>query len=496
MDLKCFAGDHHINNIFIMAEKIRVQFLKKTKIIATISNDNCEPEFLESLYWAGMNAVRLNTAHQTPGEALAVIKNIRAVTERVAILIDTKGPEIRTMPYDGEIGVKTGETLIVTGAKDVEMSPKCICVSYTDITKDVSVGNMLLVDDGEVELEIIENNGEQLVCEVKNDGVIKGRKSINVPSVKINLPSLTEKDIEFIRFAARNDIDFIAHSFVRNKEDVLAVQKILNEENSPIRIIAKIENSEGVANIDQILDHCYGIMVARGDLAIEVPAEQIPLLQKSLVQKCIECRKPVIIATQMLQSMITSPRPTRAEVSDVANACLDGTDAIMLSGETATGKYPLEAVKMMAKIAWEIGQGHETFIDAPYETSQIVTSYLAKAAIKASLRLQTKAIVADSISGKTIRSMAAYRGKSPIFAQCYSKPVVRQLALSYGIVPHFIEEDLKSHQFLDRTLSRLLKEERFGEDDLVTVLAGHFGPESGASYIEISTARNMLKRRS
>ena len=478
-----------------MSDKIKVQFLKKTKIIATISNNNCEPDFLARLYWAGMNAVRLNTAHQTPEEALVVINKIRTVSDRIAILIDTKGPEIRTTEYDGEVLVKTGDKLIVKGAKDEKMSSECICVSYNEITKDVSVGNMLLIDDGEVELEVIVNNGEHLICEVKNDGVIKGRKSVNVPSVKINLPSLTPKDIEFIRFAAKHDIDFIAHSFVRNKEDVLAVQKILDEENSSIRIISKIENREGIDNIDQILDHCYGIMVARGDLAIEVPTEQIPLLQKSLLKKCIEHRKPVIIATQMLQSMINSPRPTRAEVSDVANACFDGTDAIMLSGETAFGKYALESVQMMAKIAWEIGEGHETFIDAPYETSQKVTSYLAKAAIKASLRLQSKAIVADSISGNTIRSMAAYRGKNPIYAQCYAKHVVRQLALSYGIVPHFIEEDLTSHGFLKTTLSRLLKEGRFGDDDLVTVLAGHFGPESGPSYIEISTARNMLKRK-
>lgn len=477
-----------------MAAETKVQFLKKTKIIATISNHNCEPELIESLYWAGMNAVRLNTAHQTPEEALVVIRNIRAVSDRIAIIIDTKGPEIRTTASDQDILAKTGDRLKVKGGKDKKTSSECIYVSYQGIADDVAVGNMLLIDDGEVELEVVENRGDHLICEVKNDGVIKGRKSVNVPSVKIKLPSLTPKDIEFIRFGARQDVDFIAHSFVRSKDDVLAVQKILDEENSPIGIIAKIENSEGVDNFDQILDHCYGAMVARGDLAIEVPAEQIPLLQKRLVRKCIERRKPVIIATQMLQSMINSPRPTRAEVSDVANACFDGTDAIMLSGETAHGKYPLESLQMMAKVAWEISQGHETFIDTPYESGQIVTSYLAKAAIKASLRLQTKAIVADSISGRTIRSMAAYRGKNPIFAQCYSRRVVRQLALSYGIVPYFIEEET-SHEFLNVTLLRLLKEGRFGEDDLITVLAGHFGPESGASYIEICTPRNILKRR-
>jgi len=468
--------------------------MKKTKIIATISNTNCEPDFLQKLYKAGMDIVRMNTAHQTTEEAQTVIKNIRAVSPRIAILVDTKGPEIRTTEAIADIVVKTGETIIVKGAKDEKTSDKCICVSYDDIAKDVAVGNMLLIDDGEVELEVMENNGDFLKCEVKNDGMIQGRKSINLPSVKINLPSLTSKDINFIRFAAQNKIDFIAHSFVRHKEDAIAVQKVLDEENSPIKIIAKIENREGVDNIDEILEHCYGIMVARGDLAIEIPAEKIPLIQKSLVRKCVERRKPVIIATQMLQSMVNSPRPTRAEVSDVGNACLDGTDAVMLSGETAYGKYPLEAVQMMTKIALEIEQGHGSFIDVPYESGHKVTSYLAKSAIKASMRLDAGAIVADSISGNTIRSMAAYRGEKPIFAQCYSKRVVRELMLSYGIIPHFIERDLNTHEFLSFTLSRLLKRGSFSEEDLIIVLAGNFGPETGASSIDISTLKNMMKR--
>jgi pyruvate kinase len=468
--------------------------MKKTKIIATISNHNCEPEFLQKLYNAGMDVVRMNTAHQTTEDALAVVQNIRAVSPRIAILVDTKGPEIRTTEAAEDVKVKTGEIINVKGAKDEKMSGECICVSYNDIAKDVVVGNTFLIDDGEVELEIIEKNSELLRCEVKNDGVIRGRKSINVPSVKIKLPSLTSKDIDFIRFAARNDIDFIAHSFVRNKEDVRAVQKVLDEENSPTKIIAKIENREGVDNIDEILDHCYGIMVARGDLAIEIPAEKIPLIQKKLVRKSVERRKPVIIATQMLQSMISAPRPTRAEVSDVGNACMEGTDAVMLSGETAYGKYPLEAVQMMSKIALEIEKGYDTFIDVPYESGHKVASYLAKSAIKASMRLNAGAIVADSISGNTIRSMSAYRGQKPIFAQCYSQRVVRELMLSYGIVPHYIENDLNTHEFLSFTLSRLVKRGNFCEEDLIIVLAGHFGPETGASYIDISTIKNMMKR--
>lgn len=467
--------------------------MKKTKIIATISNDNCEPEFLRKLYKAGMDVVRMNTAHQTPEEAMTVVKNIRAVSDRIAILIDTKGPEIRTNEAIEDVPVKTGDRLIVRGLKTEKMGKECIYVSYENITKDVSIDDTLLIDDGEVELKVIDNEDEKLVCEATNDGVIKGRKSVNVPSVPIELPSLTEKDVEFIRFAARNDITFIAHSFVRNKEDVIAVQKVLDEENSPAKIIAKIENREGVDNIDEILCHCFGIMVARGDLAIEIPAHKIPLIQKRLVRKCIEQRKPVIIATQMLQSMITSPRPTRAEVSDVANACLDGTDAIMLSGETAYGKYPLESVEMMTSIAKEIEEGHETFIDTSYELKQKVTSYLSKAAIKASMRLNTKAIIADTISGKTIRSMAAYRGKNPIFAQCYSHRVVRELMLSYGIVPHYQKGEV-SHNFLPFTLSRMSEKGNYAENDLIVVLAGNYGPEFGASYIDIGTIGNMLKK--
>jgi pyruvate kinase len=367
-------------------------------------------------------------------------------------------------------------------------------VNYDGFAGDLNVDDHLLIDDGDVALKVIHKDDGALTCEVMNDGDIKGRKGVNVPCVKINLPSLSAKDEEFVRFAADREIDFIAHSFVRNKEDVLAVQKILDEKRSPIKIIAKIENQMGVDNIDEILDHAYAVMVARGDLAIEIPAERIPLIQKRIVRKCIERRKPVIIATQMLQSMINSPRPTRAEVSDVGNACLDGTDAIMLSGETASGKYPLEAVQVMTRVALEIESGHDTFNDIPYESDYSVTSYLAKAAVKASMRLHTQALIADTISGKTILSLAAYRGKNPIYAQCYSKRVVRELALSYGVCAHYIQQDLTSHEFLRTSLTHLIGEGRFSEESLITVLAGHFGSDNGASYIEISSAKNMLQR--
>ena len=468
--------------------------IKKTKIIATISNTRCAPEFLAGLHEAGMDVVRLNTAHQTPEEALAVIRNVRAVSDRIAIMVDTKGPEIRTTQTSEEIPVKTGEIICVRGAKDELSCRQCVCVTYDGLIDDLKLSDRLLIDDGEIELLVVEKDATVLKCQVRNDGFIRGRKGVNIPSAQIRLPSLTAKDEAFVRFAAEHDLDFIAHSFVRNKEDVMTVQKILDETKSPIKIIAKIENQEGVDHIDEILDHAYGVMIARGDLAIEIPAERIPLIQKRLVRKCIERRKPVIIATQMLQSMVKSPRPTRAEISDVGNACLDGTDAIMLSGETAYGHYPLEAVQVMTRVALEIEAGHDTFNDIPYEADNTVTSYLAKAAVKASMRLKTEALVADTITGRTILSLSAYRGKNPVFAQCYSLRTMRQLALSYGVVAHYTPQDLSSHEFLQTTLTRLMAEGYFARESLITVLAGHFGSECGATYIEICPAGNMLKR--
>lgn len=470
--------------------------MKKTKIIATISNNMCDIPLLEQMFAAGMNVVRLNTAHQTPEQALHVVNNVRAVSDRIALMIDTKGPEIRITRVENEIPVKSGDRLCIKGDKDKLSTSDCLYVTYGDIADDVSPGDRILIDDGDIELCVIDKKDDVLTCEIKNDGIIKSRKGINLPSVKIkNLPSLSEKDKTFVEFAADQDIDFIAHSFVRKKEDVIAIQEILDAKKSPVKIIAKIENQEGVDNIDEILDHCFGVMVARGDLAIEIPAERIPIIQKKLVRKCIDRRKPVIIATQMLQSMIISPRPTRAEVSDVANACLDHTDAIMLSGETAFGKYPLEAIKMMTKIAAEVESSLSTFIDTSYESENDVTGYLSKAAVKSALRLDTKALIADSISGKTILSLAAYRGENMIYAFCYSKRVMRELALTFGVRSYFMKRDLTSHEFLEDALTRLLSENRFKENDLITVLAGNFGSDNGASYVEISTAKNLLERK-
>ena len=471
------------------------KMLKRTKIVATISDKNCSEELICSLYEAGMNVVRLNTAHQSFEDSLKVIHTVRTVSDKIALLIDTKGPEIRTTASDTEIRVVCGDKIKMKGDPNGLTNSDCICVSYPDFVKDVPVGSKIMIDDGDLELQVIEKQDDVLVCQVHNDGFIQGKKSVNIPSVHIKLPAMTEKDKSYIEFAIKEEIDFIAHSFVRRKEDVLAVQEILDKHNSRIKIISKIENQEGVDNIDEIIEHSYGIMIARGDLAIEVPKEKIPSIQKMIISKCIEARKPVITATQMLHSMIKNPRPTRAEVSDVANAIYDGTDAVMLSGETAYGKYPLESVRTMTEIAIEVEKNKCPFIEMQAKVlNNEISAYLGKSAVKAAFRLDAKALVADSASGRTIRNVAGFRGIKPVFALCYNHRVMRELALSYGVMAEFMEPRLTTDEFLQHGLAQCLDKNYLDIDDRIVVLAGSFGRFKGASFIEISTVRNLLTR--
>ena len=342
-------------------------------------------------------------AHQTHEDTLKVIRNVREVSERIALLLDTKGPEIRTTKATEPIPVKFGDIVNIKGDEEGITTKDCIYVNFKNFVADVPVNSTILIDDGDIELKAIEKVGETLRCEVRNNGSINGKKSVNIPSVHVTLPALSQKDVEYIHFAIDNNLDFIAHSFVRNKEDVLAVQKILDERESDIKIIAKIENQQGVDNIDEILDYAYGAMVARGDLAVEIPQERIPIVQKMIINKCISRRKPVITATQMLHSMIKNPRPTRAEISDVANAVYDGTDAVMLSGETAYGDYPVKSVELMSKIAVEVESAKEPIKETAYLIiNNEIAAFLARAAVRASVELDTKAIVADTMHGRTI----------------------------------------------------------------------------------------------
>ena len=469
--------------------------LKQTKIVATISDKRCDVEFLTDLFNEGMNVVRMNSAHLDKDGFDKIIHNIREVSNRIGILMDTKGPEVRTTISNEPIPFKTGDRVQMRGDINGVTSAECIYVNYVNFTHEIKSGDLILIDDGDLELKVIEKQAEYLVLEVLNDAVLGSRKSVNVPGVRINLPSLTEKDKTNILYAIEKQIDFIAHSFVRTKQDVLDIQRILDEHHSSIKIIAKIENQEGVDNIDEILEVAYGIMIARGDLGIEVPQEKIPSIQRVLIRKCVAAKRPVIVATQMLHTMIVNPRPTRAEVTDVANAIYYRTDALMLSGETAYGKFPVEAVRTMTSIAREAEKNKlkENDIRVPAPNDDIdVTSFLSKQAVKSSSRLHVKAIITDSYTGRTARNLAAFRGRVPVFAICYKEQTTRELALSYGVWAEFQAETHDPKQYFLNALNKLMKKQMINRNDMVSYLSGSFGEGGGTSFLEINNVSRIL----
>lgn len=467
---------------------------KGTKIIATISDRKCDVEFLTELFEEGMNVVRLNTAHQSRSDAQKVIDNVRKVSDKIALLIDTKGPEIRTVGIEKDLLLAKGDQIKIVDAKSALKGEDTFSVSYEFFIQDIEVGNRILIDDGDLELLVIEKTSECLIVEAQNEGNLKNRKSVNIPGVSINLPSLSQKDRDFIQFAIDQDIDFIAHSFVRKKEDVLDIQEILDARESKIKIIAKIENQEGVDNIDEILEYVYGVMVARGDLAIEIPAAKIPVIQRRIIRKCIDAKKSVIIATQMLHSMIENPRPTRAEVSDIANAIYNKTDAIMLSGETAYGDYPVEAVRVMTEVAKEVEKELVPDKLDREPRHKEVTSVLARSAVNASQFLPIKAIVIDTLTGRTGRYISSYRGNVPVYALCYSKRVMRELALSYGVEAHYKELLDSRDEFVKDAILTLMGKGYFTVDDSVIILGGSFGPSKGANFMEISNVYQLTHK--
>lgn len=469
--------------------------MKQTKIVATISDWRSDISFLTQLYDAGMNVVRMNSAHLDEVGIQTIIDNTRAVSPHIALLVDTKGPEVRTTVCEEPIELKEGDELIVKGNTEGISSRQCIYVNYPNFIEDIIVGSDLLLDDGELDLKVVEKTDSHLLCRVLNDGVLGSRKSVNVPGVRINLPSLTEKDKRIIDYAIKQDIEFIAHSFVRNRQDVLDIQEILDKHHSKIKIIAKIENQDGVDNIDEILEVAYGVMVARGDLAIEVGQEKIPGIQRVLIKKCIQAKKPVIVATQMLHSMIKSPRPTRAEVTDIANAIYYRTDALMLSGETAYGKYPVEALVTMSRVAEEAEKtklsDNDIRIPTPDDDLN-VTAFLAKQAVKASIKLDVSAIITDSYSGTTARNIAAFRGRTPVFAFCYSKRTMRELSLSYGVEAFFQNEQWNTRHYMVRGIKSLIDKGHICADDLIVYLSGRGGEGKGTTFLEITDVNEIL----
>ena len=470
--------------------------LKQTKIVASISDLRCDVDFIKALFEAGMNVVRMNTAHANREGFENLIRNVRQVSNRIGILMDTKGPEVRTTNNaEGSIDYKIGDKVRIVGNPEQDTTRECICVSYPNFVHDLSVGAHVLIDDGDLDLVVTDKDENALYCEVCNDATLGNRKSVNVPGVRINLPSLTEKDRNNILYAIEKEIDFIAHSFVRNKQDVLDIRAILDEHHSDINIIAKIENQEGVDNIDEILEVADGVMVARGDLGIEVPQERIPGIQRKLIKKCILARKPVIVATQMLHTMINNPRPTRAEVTDIANAIYYRTDALMLSGETAYGKYPVEAVSTMAKIAAQAEKDkmEENDIPIPLTPENTnVTSFLAKQAVRATTLMPIRAIITDSFSGLTARNLAAFRGKYPVLAICYKEKTMRHLSLSYGVEAMYMPEKANGQEYYITALHKLINDGTISKNDMVAYLSGGKAGTK-TSFLEINQVDDVLK---
>ena len=453
--------------------------IKKTKIVCTLGPVSENEETLRELIKNGLNVCRLNFSHGSHEEHKGRMDLVKKLREELnmptAILLDTKGPEIRTGQFDApEVLLEEGQTFTIT-MKDVMGNKEMCTVSYKGLANDVKPGDTILIDDGLVGLTVKEVNGDDIVCEVQNSGIVKNHKGVNVPGVKVNLPAITEKDRSDIEFGIEQGIDFIAASFVRKVSDVLAIREILEENNAThIKIISKIENQEGVDNLDEIIEVSDGIMVARGDLGVEIPTEEIPVVQKLMIKKCNEAGKPVITATQMLDSMIRNPRPTRAEVTDVANAIYDGTDAIMLSGETAAGKYPVEAVKTMATIA---KRAEETIRNKKGQVnrSNNVTDAISYATCATARDLEARAILSATASGHTARMVSKFRPDCPIVATTNNEGVRRQLSLTWGVHPVMTENCQNTDQIIESSIEAAKAANYLNTNDLVVITAGAGG---------------------
>lgn len=456
--------------------------MRKTKIICTIGPASESPAKLRKLMENGMNVARLNFSHGTYDEHRERIINIRKIAKEmnktVAILLDTQGPEIRTKTFEnGEAFLRRGENVAIT-MHEVEGTKDRFSVSYDHLIDDVEIGTVITLDDGLIALEVtdIDHENKEVITKIINSGIIKNRKGVNIPNVHLNLPSMTKKDEEDILFGIKEGVDFIAASFVRNPNDVFKIRKLLDEnDGSTIQIISKIENREGVDNFDKILAASYGIMVARGDLGVEIPAEEVPLVQKDLIHRCNLAGKPVITATQMLDSMQWDPRPTRAEASDVANAILDGTDAIMLSGETAAGDFPIESVETMNIIALktETSLDHDQLLKYRTRSSSItITDAISQSVTYTAANLGVSAIITPTQSGHSARMISKYRPKAPIVAVTFREEIKRRLSLVWGVEPVLSEQAYTTDGLLDVAVNKGLETNLFERGSKVIITAG------------------------
>ncbi len=454
--------------------------MKKTKIVATIGPASESEETLRALFENGVNVCRLNFSHGSHEEHQTRIDTIKRLREElglpIGIMIDTKGPEIRVGDFsEGQITLNQGDHFTLT-TREILGDKSIVSVSYKGLTSDVKVGNMILIDDGLVELEIINIKDTEIECIALNNGCLSNHKGVNIPHVEINLPAITEKDIEDIKFGIKNDVDFIAASFIRKVEDVTNIRKVLEENNGGnIDIISKIENQQGVDNIEEILMASDGVMVARGDLGVEIETEIMPLVQKDLIKKANNMGKPVITATQMLDSMIRNPRPTRAEVTDVANAIFDGTSAIMLSGETAAGKYPADSVKTMYNIAIKTEEAldYDKLLKIGVkETELTTTNSISRATCFTARDLRATAIVTATSSGHTSKSISKFKPKTPIIAATTTEKVMRKLSLVWGVYPVLAAQSDSTDGVVQNSVKTAIEGNYVKEGDLIVITAG------------------------
>ncbi len=462
--------------------------MRKTKIICTIGPTSEDDKTFGELVESGMNVARLNLSHGDYQEHKKRIDTVRRFNERhnhpVAILLDMKGPEIRTGELDEKLNLKKGDLITLTNKKEDKDK---LYVNYEDLAKDTDLGKNILIDDGLICLCVESKTDTDVVCRVMNDGILGSKKSVNLPGIDVNLPSFTEKDWDDVKFGIENDVDYIAVSFVRYKDDIVTLRDFLEKNGSKIKIISKIEHSLAIDNFDGILAESDAIMVARGDLGVEIPFEKVPIHQYDIVKKCNHARKPVITATQMLNSMIDNPRPTRAEVTDVLNAILIGSDAIMLSGETASGDYPVEAVKVMDKVATESEKKIRSRLNQEIDKDD-VSHIICYSAVMAASKLDAKAVVAFTETGSTPRQISQFRPRMPIHAMTPSKEVMEDLAMVWGVYPHKFEQQEDVKRMILNAVDRL-KSSGYVEvgDKIVMVFGYHMGRSGMTNMAEIYT---------
>lgn len=468
--------------------------MRKTKIICTLGPATDQPGVLKQVALAGMDVARFNFSHgsyEEHGERFQLLCQVREEVGRpIAALLDTKGPEIRLRDFaNGKEYLEKGQTFTLT-TREVKGTKDIVSISYSGLPKDVKIGTRVLIDDGLIEMIVEEKTETDIVCKVLNEGPVSNKKGVNVPDTRLSMPYLSEKDKEDIIFAVKMGYDFIAASFVRSAADVFEVRKILSENNNnTIRIISKIENKEGVDNIDEIIEASDGIMIARGDMGVEIPGEEVPVIQKMIIKKMCKAGKQVITATQMLDSMMKNPRPTRAEISDVANAIFDGSGAIMLSGETAAGKYSVEAVTMMSKIAERTEKAidyKKRFRVMDSKEHATVREAISHATVMTAHDLNAEAIVSVTMSGATARRVSKYRPDSPILGCSSNDQVLRQLNLAWGVIPVKIEAKEDTFELFNHAIEEGKKAGHLEEGNIAVITAGiPLGLEGSTNMIKV-----------